>query len=125
LLYINNPQGEIHDNWNIFSYDKARKKYVLRQFYAEDITNTYSADSSEINVMVLFPLELKFHFIAKSAVALEKVFSGAGGLKMFNPLKVITNPVIAFIDEIFRHLALAHIMLMIFSLVLLFASLFS
>jgi sodium-dependent phosphate cotransporter len=75
------------------------------------------------SVIVLFPLELKFHFIAKSAVTLEKVFTGAGGLKMFNPLKVITNPVIAFIDGIFKYLPLTHIMLMVFSLVLLFASL--
>ena len=43
-----NPQGEIHVNWNIFSYDKARKKFVLRQFHGEDITNTYIADSSEV-----------------------------------------------------------------------------
>ncbi|MFQ6608580.1 MAG: hypothetical protein ACE5EE_08585 [Fidelibacterota bacterium] len=40
-----NPQGEIHDNWDIFSYDKARAKYVLRQFHAEDIINTYILDS--------------------------------------------------------------------------------
>ena len=45
-----NPQGEIHDNWNIFSYDKARKKYVLRQFHGEDITNIYSADSSDVAI---------------------------------------------------------------------------
>jgi|SRR3990172_1653514 len=41
-----NPEGEIHDNWDIFSYDKGKKKYMLRQFHAEDIVNTYSMDSS-------------------------------------------------------------------------------
>ena len=41
----NNPAGEIHDNWDIFSYDKLRSKYILRQFHAEDITNTFSLDS--------------------------------------------------------------------------------
>lgn len=40
-----NPQGEIHDNWDIISYDKVRTKYILRQFHAEDITNTYTLDS--------------------------------------------------------------------------------
>ncbi|MCH7613342.1 MAG: hypothetical protein IIB45_08295 [Candidatus Marinimicrobia bacterium] len=40
-----NPKGEIHDNWDIFSYDKIRAKYILRQFHAEDITNTYGLDS--------------------------------------------------------------------------------
>jgi sodium-dependent phosphate cotransporter len=54
---------------------------------------------------------------------LEKAFAGAGGLKLFNPLKVITDPVIALIDILFKPLPLAHIILMIFSLILLFASL--
>jgi sodium-dependent phosphate cotransporter len=76
------------------------------------------------SVIVLFPLELKFHLIEKSALTLEQVFTNAGGLKIFNPLKVITNPIIEIIDGIIRYLPLAHIMLMIFSLVLLFASLF-
>ena len=40
-----NPQGEIHDHWDIISYDKVRAKYVFRQFHAEDITNTFSLDS--------------------------------------------------------------------------------
>jgi hypothetical protein len=40
-----NPDGEIHDHWDIISYDKVRAKYVFRQFHAEDITNTFSLDS--------------------------------------------------------------------------------
>ena len=40
-----NPEGEIHDHWDIISYDKVRAKYVFRQFHAEDITNTFSLDS--------------------------------------------------------------------------------
>jgi len=40
-----NLQGEIHDNWNIFSYGKHRKKYLFREFQVEDITNTYCLDS--------------------------------------------------------------------------------
>jgi hypothetical protein len=43
-----NPGGEIHVNWDIYSYDKYRKKYVIRQFHEEDITNTFSADSSDV-----------------------------------------------------------------------------
>jgi len=42
-----NPKGEIHNHWDIFSYDKIRKKYVLRQFHAEDITNTFIMDSTD------------------------------------------------------------------------------
>ncbi len=45
----NNPEDENHVNWDILSYDKNRKKYVLRQFHAEDITNTYAADSAEVS----------------------------------------------------------------------------
>ncbi|MGB5896052.1 MAG: hypothetical protein WBG58_17890 [Ignavibacteriaceae bacterium] len=40
-----NPEGEIHDHWDIISYDKVKAKYVFRQFHAEDITNTFSLDS--------------------------------------------------------------------------------
>ena len=40
-----NPEGEIHDHWDIISYDKVRAKYFFRQFHAEDITNTFSLDS--------------------------------------------------------------------------------
>jgi len=43
-----NPEGEIHHHWDIFSYDKIRAKFVLRQFHAEDITNTYILDSSKV-----------------------------------------------------------------------------
>jgi hypothetical protein len=40
-----NPKGEIHDHWDIISYNKVKAKYVFRQFHAEDITNTFSLDS--------------------------------------------------------------------------------
>ena len=40
-----NPDGEIHDHWDIISYDKVRARYVFRQFHAEDITNTFLLDS--------------------------------------------------------------------------------
>ena len=52
-------------------------------------------------VLALFPIELNFHIIRKSAVLLEEVFAGAGGLKMFNPLKIIIDPVISLLDNIF------------------------
>ena len=37
-----NPKDEIHDHWDIISYNKVKAKYVFRQFHAEDITNTFS-----------------------------------------------------------------------------------
>jgi len=36
-----NPKGEIHEDWGVFSYDKARKTYVLRQFHVEGFVNQY------------------------------------------------------------------------------------
>jgi hypothetical protein len=44
-----NLHGEIHDNWDIFSFDQNRKKYVLRQFHAEDMVNQYVADSIQVS----------------------------------------------------------------------------
>lgn len=74
-------------------------------------------------VIFFFPLELKFHLIEKTAVKMEQMFTGAGGMKMFNPLKAILHPVIEMIDHIFSFLPYFNIILMVFSIVLMFASL--
>jgi hypothetical protein len=31
----------VHEHWGVFSYDKARKLIVLRQFHVEGFVNTY------------------------------------------------------------------------------------
>jgi hypothetical protein len=36
-----NPKGEVHEEWGMFSYDTARKKFVLRQFHGEGFVNQY------------------------------------------------------------------------------------
>jgi len=36
-----NKAGEVHQHWSMFSYDKARKLIVLRQFHSEGFVNTY------------------------------------------------------------------------------------
>ncbi len=74
-------------------------------------------------VIILFPIELKFHIIAKFANFLEKGFVGVGGLKLFNPLKFILDPVINVIDHLLSFIPYASIFLMIFSIILLFISL--
>lgn len=74
-------------------------------------------------VIVLFPLELKFHPIEQSASWLGNGFSGAGGLKLFNPLKFILNPAINFVDKVFALLPYTEIILTIFSLILMFSAL--
>lgn len=40
-----NPKGEVHEDWGLFSYDHNRKKIVLRQFHVEGFVNQYVLDS--------------------------------------------------------------------------------
>lgn len=74
-------------------------------------------------VIVIFPLELKFRFIAKTATALENAFAGVGGMKVFNPLKFILDPAIKIFDRIFSLLPHSALFLMAASLILLFTAL--
>ncbi len=41
-----NPNGEVHEDWGMMSFDKARKKFVLRQFHVEGFVNQYVMSSS-------------------------------------------------------------------------------
>lgn len=74
-------------------------------------------------VIIFFPIEINYHIIGKSAIYLEKIFAGAGGMTVFNPLKLIIDPVINFIDRLFAFLPYANIFLLVASIVLLFLSL--
>jgi hypothetical protein len=40
-----NPKGEVREDWGFFSYDRSRKKFVLRQFHVEGFVNQYVLDS--------------------------------------------------------------------------------
>jgi hypothetical protein len=42
-----NPKGEVHEDWGMFSYDKARRRFVLRQFHVEGFVNQYAAESTD------------------------------------------------------------------------------
>ncbi|MCI0331537.1 MAG: heme-binding beta-barrel domain-containing protein [candidate division Zixibacteria bacterium] len=44
-----NPKGEVHQDLGLFSFDSARKKFVLRQFHAEGFINQYVLDSLSTN----------------------------------------------------------------------------
>lgn len=44
-----NPKGEIHEDWAFVSYDKAREKFVMRQFNVEGFVNRYVLDSISEN----------------------------------------------------------------------------
>lgn len=40
-----NPKGEIHEDEGFFSFDRARKRLVLRQFHVEGFVNQYVQDT--------------------------------------------------------------------------------
>jgi hypothetical protein len=40
-----NPTGEIHEDIGYISFDKLRRKFVLRQFHVEGFVNQYALDS--------------------------------------------------------------------------------
>ena len=41
-----NPEGESHENWSFFSYDRTRDVHVLRQFHDETIVNRFVLNKS-------------------------------------------------------------------------------
>jgi hypothetical protein len=41
-----NPEGEVHEDWGVFSYDGGRKMFVFRQFHVEGFVNQYALDSA-------------------------------------------------------------------------------
>jgi hypothetical protein len=41
-----NPRGEVHEDWGYISYDRSRKRLVLRQFHVEGFVTQYSADAA-------------------------------------------------------------------------------
>ncbi|MBT6046025.1 MAG: Na/Pi symporter [Candidatus Scalindua sp.] len=96
-----------------------RKAEFKRAFAAGVVHDFYNIST----VIVLFPLELKFHFIQKVSILLNNKFAGVGGMKMFNPLKAILNPVIKFIDNLIIDLPYKEIVLMIISIIAMFVAL--
>ncbi len=52
------PDGDVHDDWSVFSYDTDRETYVLRQFNSEGFVNTfYLDDPSTLQDRMVFVLE--------------------------------------------------------------------
>jgi hypothetical protein len=41
-----NPKGEVHEDMGVFSYDKARATFVLRQFHVEGFVNQYVLEAA-------------------------------------------------------------------------------
>ncbi len=56
-----------------------------------------------LTVLVLFPLQYYTNFLGQLSRHLEVLFQNAGGLKLFNPLKAITKPVISFLCDLINY----------------------
>lgn len=41
-----NPKGEVHEDWGMISFDRGRKRLVLRQFHTEGFVNQFVADTA-------------------------------------------------------------------------------
>lgn len=52
-----------------------------------------------MTVVILFPIELATGFLARSASAAEQLLEGAGGIRLFDPLKAVVRPVSELIAD--------------------------
>lgn len=47
-----NRKGERHEHWGMFSFDRARKAIILRQFHIEGFVNTYRLTAASAEKLV-------------------------------------------------------------------------
>jgi hypothetical protein len=52
-----NPKGETHEDVGLFSYDRARKRIVLRQFHTEGFVNQYVMEAGTPDGPIVFTSE--------------------------------------------------------------------
>jgi nitrobindin-like protein len=95
-----NPKGEIHEDEGFYSFDKARKRIVFRQFHVEGFVTTYVEDGpapsraeASPSTKIVFISEsienipagfrARETFVARGADALEEVFEMAEPGKPF------------------------------------------
>lgn len=92
-----------------------RRREFQRAFAAATVHDFFNV----LAVIILFPLEIIFHPLEKTASILANAFVGVGGIKFLSPLKLITQPIIDLIKKIIHN----PILLVIIALALLFFSL--
>jgi len=52
-----NEKGEVHEHWSLFSYDRARRTLVLRQFHQEGFVNQYALQPAGAPGPIVFETE--------------------------------------------------------------------
>lgn len=89
-----NPKGEVHRDWAIFSYDRAEKAFVIREFNVEGYVNHYVLDAkaSDARRLVFVSrssenapagLRARLTYHVKSEVEFEEIFEMAPAGKEF------------------------------------------
>ena len=78
-----------------------------------------------ISVLILLPLEISFGLISKSASWLAELLVGTESFSFNSPIKLITDPVVAWVKELFKQQEIINYnwLLLIVALLLLFFSL--
>ncbi|MCD6133915.1 MAG: Na/Pi symporter [Candidatus Omnitrophica bacterium] len=57
-----------------------------------------------LTVIIIFPLELKFHFLTNIARSFERLFENAGGFRFTSPVKSAIEPALHSIKYLFREI---------------------
>lgn len=88
-----NPKGEIHEDEGFISFDRARKRLVLRQFHVEGFVNQYVQDDTGTTGRVVFTTEsienipagwrARETYVVREPDAFEEVFELAEAGKAF------------------------------------------
>ena len=52
-----NPKGEVHEDIGFFSYDRARKAFMLRQFHLEGFVNQFKGEILDDGKLLVFTSE--------------------------------------------------------------------
>ncbi|MDP7095080.1 MAG: Na/Pi symporter, partial [Candidatus Marinimicrobia bacterium] len=78
-----------------------------------------------MSVLILFPMEIVFGLISKSASWLAELLVGRESFSFNSPIKLITDPVVAWVKELFKQQEIINYnwLLLIVALLLLFFSL--
>lgn len=93
-----------------------RKTEFKRAFPAAIVHDLFNL----LSVAVLFPLEIRFHFIERISLSLSTTFENIGGIRLFNPMKLLVGPVVRLFEKILFH---NNIVILIVALVILFSAL--
>ena len=94
----------------------SRAAELKRAFAASTIHDFFNVFA----VLLLFPLQVATNFLGHAASALARAFEGVGGLTFASPLKVVSDPAVNAVAELFAHRPW---LLAVVALVILFAAL--